>query len=69
MGASNYVHLNVANILKETDKAFELRLTNKDRIWVPKSVIADAENYEEGDVDCTVSVQEWWCEKNDVEGE
>lgn len=60
MGASNWVHLEVDEIVKETEKAFLLRIDGEDDYWCPKSQICDPENYEEGMTDCTVSVTEWW---------
>lgn len=62
MGFSSWVHLDVERIVKETAAAFLLQLEDR-QVWVPKSVVSDAENYEEGDEDCTVSVAEWFAEK------
>jgi hypothetical protein len=67
MTASNFIHIEVERILRETEKAF-LMLVDDTEIWVPKSCIADAESYEVGDADLTVSIAQWWAEKNDIEG-
>lgn len=62
MSASNYVHLDVAEIKKITDKAMLVDIEDEE-VWIPLSQIADAENYQEGDTDCTVSVTEWFAGK------
>lgn len=59
MSASGYVHLEVEQILKETDAAFYVLLEDGSRHWIPKSQIADPETYTEGDTSCTVSITEW----------
>lgn len=61
--ASDYVHLDVEEIVKETEKAFLLLLSNGSKHWVPMSVCADSDNYSEGDRNCTVSVRRWFAEK------
>ena len=67
MSASNYVHLDVDEVLRETDKAFLISLGGEE-FWVPKSQIADAGGYEEGDVDCVMSVTKWFADKQGIEG-
>lgn len=57
-----YVHLDVLEIEAETEKAFLLRLEDRE-VWVPFSQIADADDYERGDTDCTVSVTQWFADK------
>lgn len=59
---SSYIHLDVERIARETDMAL-LLVIDGDELWVPKSVIADADTYGEGDEDVTVSVQMWFAEK------
>jgi hypothetical protein len=55
-----WVHLEVEEILKETDNAFLLILRDwEGEFWIPKSQVSDSGDYEEGDVDCTISVTEW----------
>ncbi len=65
MSSSGWAHLDVLVIARETEKAFQLRLRGgaQRAVWVPKSVVSDAWNYEAGDRDVTVSVQEWFAEK------
>ena len=58
MSASNWVHLDVDEILRETPAAFMV-LIDDEQIWLPKSQIADADDYEEGDVDLVISITEW----------
>jgi len=57
MGMSDYVHLDVEEILKDTGKAF-LCVIEGDQFWIPRSCVADAGDYGEGDVNCTISVKE-----------
>lgn len=59
MSELEYIHLDVDKIKKETDNAFLLVIKDKE-IWVPRSLISDADDYEEGDKNCVVSVKEWW---------
>ena len=66
MRASNWVHLEVEEILKETPKAFYLFIDGEG-YWIPKSQIADPENYSEGDVNATVSVTEWIADEKGLE--
>lgn len=63
MSASGWIHLDVEEIVRETPKAFLLRIADGEELWVPKSVVQDANDYSEGDCDCCVSVSEWFCEK------
>lgn len=75
MGASGWTHLNVKEIRAETDKAFRVRLQPTDDepvgklLWIPMAVIADPEDYDEGDENCTISVEDWWAIKNNLEGD
>ena len=57
--ASNYVHLDVEEIVRETEAAFLLRLESGEEVWMPKSQIADWNELLEGDQNCTVSVTEF----------
>lgn len=58
MGASDWVHLDVEEVVRETDAAFLLRIDGSDH-WIPKSQISDPEDYSAGDTGCTISVTEW----------
>lgn len=66
MTASNYVHLDVDEILRATDKAFLVRCKDEE-IWLPKSQIADPDDYEEGDADCTISITQWLANEKGLE--
>lgn len=68
MSASNYVHLSVEEVVKETDKALLVRIDGED-VWIPLSQIADADDYEPGDTDITLSVTKWFADKEGLEGE
>lgn len=57
------LRLDVEKIVRETDAAFLLRLEEGDEVWVPKSQISDPDDYQQGDEDCTVSVSEWFANK------
>ena len=63
MGASNWVYLDVQEILRETDKAMLLRLESGEEVWIPLSQIDDADTYSEGDRSCMISVTEWIAEQ------
>ena len=55
---SDYVHVEVEKIVKETDSALLCRIDGKE-IWIPLSQIADSDDYREGDEDCEISITEW----------
>ncbi len=57
--AQEWVHLDVELIVRETDKAFLLRLEDGREEWVPFSQISDPGDYSEGDEDCCISVTQW----------
>ena len=63
---SEWVHLDVTAILRETEKALQLRLGDRRELWVPKSQIADVDDYQVGAYTCTVSVKRWWAEKEEL---
>lgn len=69
MSASSWVHLDVDEILRETDKAFLVRLESGREEWLPFSQIGDAEAYAVGDEGCTISITEWFANQKDLEGE
>jgi hypothetical protein len=60
---SNYVHLDVDEIVAETDKALLLRLQDGEEVWIPLSQIANSDDYNVGDSNCTVSVTLWIAEQ------
>lgn len=63
MPASNWIHLDVVKIHRESEKAFELELEGGELVWVPKSQISEPDDLEEGDEDVTVSITEWIAEQ------
>lgn len=63
MGSSSWVHLDVAEIERETATAFYLRLEDGRMVWVPKSQVSNAEDYAKGDRNCTISVSDWIAEQ------
>lgn len=62
-----WVHIDVAEILRETDKAFKVRLESGEEYWLPKSQISDADDYNEGDVNATMSITQWIADQNEIE--
>lgn len=58
MSASNWVHVHVDEILRETEKAI-LCLIDGEEIWIPLSQLQDPEEYGRGDKDFTLSITEW----------
>lgn len=65
----SWVHLNVEEVLKETESAFLLVLEDwEGEFWVPKSHVANPEDYEQGDKDCTISVTEWIANLKGING-
>lgn len=63
MTASNYVHLDVQAVLNKTDRALLVRLQDGEEVWLPLSQVADADDYQLGDTDCTVSVTKWLADR------
>jgi hypothetical protein len=63
VSASSWEHLDALLIVRETDKALLVEFAETGQKWIPKSVIADVDNYDVGDADVTLSVQSWFCEK------
>ena len=66
MSASRYVHLEDVSIKRETDTAFLVVIADEE-YWIPKSQVADADDYGEGDDGLTLSVTEWICEQKGIE--
>jgi len=67
MSASRYVHLDVQKILKETEAAFLVRLECWDELWLPKSQVANPEDYQEGDEDCCISITLWLAREKGID--
>jgi len=68
MSASNYVHIHVDEIAKETNAAF-LCVIDGEETWLPKSQVADPEDYSEGDCDLTLSITAWLAAEKGLEGD
>lgn len=66
MTASNYVHLDNCEILKETPMAFLIRLEDEEELWFPKSIVANSGDYSEGDSNLTISIAEWFASKEGI---
>lgn len=64
---SEWVHVEVAVIRKETDKAFNVQLENGQILWLPKSQVSDADDYEAGDRNVTISITEWIANEKGIE--
>ncbi len=58
MGAGNWVHVDVNEILRATDAALLCQIGDVE-VWLPRSQISEGEQYEAGDTDVTLSVSEW----------
>lgn len=71
MSSSGYVHLDIDEILRETDKAFLVvygtDFGERTETWIPKSQIADVDDYEVGDRNLTLSVSQWFAEKEGLD--
>lgn len=66
MGASGWVHVEVERVIRETDAAFKV-LIDDEEVWLPKSQIADADDYKPGDTNCTMSITEWIAKEKGIE--
>ena len=66
MGESRWVHLDFDEILRETEKAFLIRIDDEE-YWIPFSQIADPEEYREGDTDGEISITEWIAREKGLE--
>ena len=66
MSASNYIHIDVDDILRETDNAF-LVLFDGEEIWIPKSQVADFADYRQGDKNCTLSISKFIAKVKGIE--
>jgi hypothetical protein len=69
MSASSYVTVKgEVKIKAQTDKALRVEIEDKGEIWIPKSVVADADDYKPGDVG-TLSILKWFADKEEIETE
>ena len=68
MSASNWVHVHVDKIIKETSAAFLCEIDGEE-VWLPISQIADSGDYSEGDEDLSLSITEYIAKEKGLEGE
>lgn len=66
MGQSNWVHFENCDIVGATEKALHVEYDGTE-FWVPRSVVDGGDKLEQGDKDVSVSIQEWFCEKEGLE--
>ena len=66
MSSSRWIHLEVSEVKAETDKAFLLLTEDGEEFWCPKSQISDSDDYSVGDTDCTISISQWFAEKEGI---
>jgi hypothetical protein len=68
MGFGNYVHLDFLIIEAETEKAFRIRFDLEHAAeWIPKSQVADPDDYEAGDENGSISITEWIANEKGLE--
>ncbi len=65
MSASRWIHLEDVDILRETEAAFLIRIDDEE-YWIPKSQIADPENYCDGEEGVDMSITEWIAEQKEI---
>lgn len=58
MSASGFVHLEDCAIVRETDWAFQIELADE-LFWIPKSQVANPDDYAAGMKGCTISITEF----------
>lgn len=58
-----YVEIECDEVKAETAMAVLLDLGEEEPKWVPKSLIDGGQDLHEGDCPGTVSIAEWWAEK------
>jgi hypothetical protein len=63
MGHSGWTHFEDCEIVRSTEKAILVRFEGGEEKWVPRSQIADSESLQDGDVGQTVSITDWFAEK------
>jgi len=68
MSESNFVCLDVAEVVAETALAVLFKFPDGKNAWVPFSVISDldVDNFKKGDKHLSVSVQEWFAKKENL---
>lgn len=67
MKQQRWVTLPVEEIRRETDKAFCLKVAERqDDVWIPKSQMRDPTQHHEGEGECEVEVTEWIAQQKDL---
>jgi hypothetical protein len=66
MSFEGYVHLEDVDVLKETDSAFLLLIEGGEKVWMPKSQVADPDGYAEGDEGVSISITEWIADQKGI---
>lgn len=66
MSSSDWVHINFVEITGETQKALKIRIESGREQWIPISLIADADDYNKGDKNGTISVKEWFAKQENL---
>jgi hypothetical protein len=59
MSASDWVHLAFDEVLRETERALLVRLSDGEEVWLPLNQIADPDDYQVGDRDGEISITAW----------
>lgn len=65
--SEEWVHLDVALVVRETEAAFLFRLDDDSEYWIPKSQVSEADKYKEGDEDVSLSISEWVAEQKGLD--
>lgn len=68
MSFSHWVYIAIDEILRETDRAFLVSIDG-DEVWLPRSQIADADDYEVGDQDVTLGITEFIAREKGLEAD
>jgi len=66
MGMTKYVHLEGCRVIRDTEKAILIEY-NGEQHWLPRSVVSNGDNYEQGDKDLTISIPEKWANEKGIE--
>jgi hypothetical protein len=64
----DWVDLYIVNIIRETQKAFLLKLEGGEERWVPKSVVKNVGDFEPGCDHCDICIATWFAEKYGFDG-
>jgi hypothetical protein len=67
MSQSGYVHVDVEEIVHETESAFLLRIDGE-QVWCPKACVADSEDYTGGDKNTSLAITENFARDKGIEG-